>query len=254
MKIGSAVKVALTTATLAHVAPYALTLAAYAPKQASFVTRRLPHMYGLGRPGHLALTFDDGPDKHGTPALLNALDTQNWKATFFMLGENVRRHPSIVRDVVSRGHEVQTHGYAHGSYLKMPLPAALDDMRRGRETLEDVTGLAVTRFRPPFGTLSASAMVAARILRLQITLWTAWGMDWEAQATPARIDQRIRLGLLDGGTLLLHDSDCLCATGSWRHTLATIPLLTETLQEHQLQVGPLTQHFEVCADGRIKGG
>src|SRR5439155_12318005 len=73
--------------------------------------RRLtPRLAGEGRPGGIALTFDDGPDPAGTPAVLETLAGFGWPATFFVLGVQVRRYPAIARLVVDAGHELGVHG------------------------------------------------------------------------------------------------------------------------------------------------
>ena len=63
--------------------------------------RLTPDLVGLGRQGHVALTFDDGPDPASTPEFLGALDTLGWHATFFMLGEMVRKAPSLAAEVAA---------------------------------------------------------------------------------------------------------------------------------------------------------
>src|SRR5262249_33711165 len=80
-----------------------------APTVGSFrpvATRLTPALAGMGREGHVALTFDDGPDPASTPRILEALDGLGWTATFFMLGEMVRRAPSLAGEVAAAGHEV----------------------------------------------------------------------------------------------------------------------------------------------------
>lgn len=79
--------------------------------------RCLPDLAGVGEAGHLALTFDDGPDPVSTLAFLDALDSLRWRATFFMLGEMAAAHPDVAKEVARRGHEVAVHGYAHSSHL-----------------------------------------------------------------------------------------------------------------------------------------
>src|SRR4051812_3475218 len=68
----------------------------------------------------LALTFDDGPDPRGTPAVLAALAEAAATATFFVLGERVERRPEMVEAVLAAGHEVEVHGYAHLRHPRTP--------------------------------------------------------------------------------------------------------------------------------------
>ena len=73
-------------------------------------------------------------------------------------------------------------------------------------------------------------------------LWSAWGRDWRAEATPASVVADIGRGVVAGGTVLLHDSDCTSATSSWRTTVAALPLLAELLDGLGLRVGTLAGH------------
>jgi peptidoglycan-N-acetylglucosamine deacetylase len=80
-------------------------------------------------------------------------------------------------------------------------------------------------------------------------LWSAWGRDWRAEATPGSVVADLDRGILRGGTILLHDSDCTSATSAWRITVAALPLLAEHLDRMGLRVGPLRDHGvgERCA-------
>ena len=82
---------------------------------AARVRDRLPRLNGDGRPDHVALTFDDGPDPASTPAFLDLLDELGVRATFFVLGSMVERAPALARELAGRGHEVGVHGWDHRS-------------------------------------------------------------------------------------------------------------------------------------------
>lgn len=226
-----------------HVAPYALTLNAYTLSQYAKGLVMWPQLYGIGKPGHVALTFDDGPDAASTPKILDMLEELNWKATFFMLGEMTRRNPGVAKDVADRGHEIALHGYAHESYLRMPITAAIEDVKRARDVVESTTDREVTLFRPPYGTLSGPAVGAIYANKLQTVLWTAWGRDWERDTTPVRVAANVTNGVLNGGTVLLHDSDCASAPNGMRATLDALPLIADIFDKQNLTAGPLRDHF-----------
>jgi peptidoglycan-N-acetylglucosamine deacetylase len=203
------------------------------------VRRLTPRLAGLGSAGHAALTFDDGPVPASTPAFLEALARHRLRATFFMLGEEVRRAPALAAEVAAAGHEVAVHGDDHRNLLRRDPLATLDGLRRARDTLAEATGTAPGWFRPPYGVLTGAALLAAARLHLRPVLWTAWGRDWRAEATPASILADLDAGRLDGGTLLLHD---YAASGSWRATLAAVGPLAELLAARGLVAGPLGDH------------
>jgi len=204
--------------------------------------RLLPGLAGLGTPGHVALTFDDGPHPAGTPAVLAALAELGWRATFFMLGTQARAHPGLAAAVADAGHEIAPHGDEHRYLFTRSHRWIRDDLTNGVMALQTATGTRPRWFRPPYGVLTAGGVGAARRLGLRPLLWTAWGRDWRPGATPRSVVQQLERGVLDGGTVLLHDSDVTSTPGSWRVTVAALPLLAEELARQGLRVGPAGEH------------
>ncbi len=219
----------------AHAAPF---VSVVAPLR----RRWLPGLSGTGAPTRVALTFDDGPDPASTPAFLDALDDLGWKATFFMLGSMVRRAPDLAAQVVSAGHEVAVHGDQHRNHLWRSPRDVFIDLERATTTIVEATGRQPVWFRPPYGGLSTGSLVAARRLGLRTVLWTTWGRDWRAQATPASVAADVGSHLRPGGTVLLHDSDCTSAPGAWRSALGSLPALSELFAAQCLQPAPLSDH------------
>ncbi|MER5350899.1 polysaccharide deacetylase family protein [Kitasatospora sp. NPDC002551] len=220
---------------LLHLAPAAVRL----PPVRRHLARRTA---GYGDPGHVALTFDDGPDPRGTPPILDALDALGVRATFFLLGSMLERAPDLGRELVARGHEVAVHGWHHRRQYR---PAPTRDLRELHRTTEAVTALTGTRplwYRPPYGVLTAGLALAAHRLRLRPVLWTTWGRDWLPTATGPSVYAAARPTLTGGATLLLHDSDCTSAPDSWRATLAALPLIATHCHTHNLTLGPLRDH------------
>jgi peptidoglycan/xylan/chitin deacetylase (PgdA/CDA1 family) len=204
--------------------------------------RALPGLAGMGRPDHVALTFDDGPDPASTPAVLEVLARLGWRATFFMLGEMAWRAPGVAAEVAAAGHEVALHGDAHRNLLRRTPSQVARDLRRGRDRVTAASGQQPTWYRPPYGVLTGPALLHAARLGLRPVLWTAWGRDWRAAATPASVSDDVLRGVVAGGTVLLHDADCTSAPGAWRSTVGALPLLAERLEAAGLRVGPLRDH------------
>ncbi|MCU4184378.1 polysaccharide deacetylase family protein [Acidiferrimicrobium sp. IK] len=221
------------SAVLFHVAPAAVAWR-------RMRCRVVPALSGVGRPGHVALTFDDGPDPRSTPVILEALAKLDWKATFFVLGSQVRRAPDLLDEILDQGHELGVHGDHHVSHLRRPAPWAVADVRRARDLVEDRTGQAMRWFRPPYGALAASSVVAGRRNGLQTVLWSTWGRDWREEATPGSVVADVTRTWHAGPTVLLHDSDVTSAAGSWRSAVGALPLLAEAWEHYD--VGPLRDH------------
>ncbi|MCW2938883.1 MAG: polysaccharide deacetylase [Actinomycetia bacterium] len=236
--MGRTVRVALSGIAVGIAVQAAPAVAAIAPLRRSL----MPGLAGAGDPRHVALTFDDGPGPDSTPQFLDVLDKYQVKATFFLLGMMLEAAPELGRELVAAGHEVAVHGWEH---RPMPLRghrATYDDLARARDLIAAATGETPRWYRPPYGVLSASALVAARRLGLTPILWTNWGRDWERGATPESVFTTVTRDLKGGATVLLHDCDCTSAPGSWRNTLGALPVLLDELHGRGLSVGPLREH------------
>jgi len=186
--------------------------------------------------GHgYALTFDDGPHAQGTPAALEILAAAGVRATFFLVGEQLRRNPSLGREIVAAGHEVGLHCDRHRNLLRLAPWQVRTDIARARASIEDDTGRSPNLYRPPYGVLNATALRVARGHGWRTVLWSHWGKDWQARATPESIAARVTDGVGEGAVLLLHDADDYSAPGSWRRTVAALPRVLDTLAQRGLQ-------------------
>jgi peptidoglycan-N-acetylglucosamine deacetylase len=178
-----------------------------------------------------ALTFDDGPHPQGTPAVLEILAAANVRATFFLVGEQVRRDPGLAGEIVAAGHGVGVHCHRHRNLLRLTPWQVREDILRALEIIERATGGSPALYRPPYGTSNAFALAFARRQGWRTLLWSHWGRDWEASATPESIAARVTGGAGEGSVLLLHDADDYSAPGSWRRTVAALPLVLDRLGE-----------------------
>ncbi len=182
-----------------------------------------------------ALTFDDGPHAQGTPAALEILAATGVQATFFLVGEQVRRNPGLVEEILAAGHEIGLHCDRHRNLLRLAPWQVRADIARAQDTIEAATGCAVGLYRPPYGVLNAAALRVARGRGWRTLLWSHWGRDWEARSTPESIAARVTDGVGEGAVLLLHDADDYSSQDSWRRTVAALPRVLDTLAQRGLQ-------------------
>jgi peptidoglycan/xylan/chitin deacetylase (PgdA/CDA1 family) len=190
---------------------------------------------GLG----YALTFDDGPDARGTPAVLEILARAGARATFFLVGEQVQRNPSLVGEITAAGHTIGIHCQRHRNLLRLTPRQVREDLRAASATIEDLSAQRVRLYRPPYGILNAAALCVARRSAWRTFLWSHWGRDWDARATPRSIARRVTSDATAGSVGLLHDSDRYGAPDSWRRTAAALPVVLETLAERGLEPSAL---------------
>jgi len=184
-----------------------------------------------------ALTFDDGPHAQGTPAVLEILAREHVPATFFLVGEQVRRNPALAREIVQAGHHIGLHCDRHRNLLRLAPHQVRQDIARAQATIVEVTGCAPALYRPPYGILNATALRIARERGWRTLLWSEWGRDWEARATPSSIAARVTDGASEGSVLLLHDADDYSAPGSWARTAAALPEVLGRLAARGLRPG-----------------
>jgi peptidoglycan-N-acetylglucosamine deacetylase len=188
------------------------------------IPRRLPGARGV------ALTFDDGPHPEGTPAVLAALARAGARATFFLVGEQVRRRPALAAEIVAAGHAVALHCDRHRNQLRLSAAEVREDLARGVAAIEEATGHPAQWQRPPYGIYSAAGLRAAREAGLRPLLWSRWGKDWRKLTTPERIAARATKSLAPGDVILLHDADFYSARRSYERTVAALPIIIGELE------------------------
>lgn len=152
------------------------------------------------------LTFEDGPDRDGTPALLDALDAVGALATFFLLGEQLMRAPRLGGLIRDRGHEIALHGYAHDAHDTLYPGQTRDDIARGLGTVEAATAVRARFYRPPFGLFSDASYEACDDLGLERVVWSAEAAD----------------RLTEGSIVRLHESGAYDGAGAAAEAIAAL--------------------------------
>jgi peptidoglycan/xylan/chitin deacetylase (PgdA/CDA1 family) len=220
----------------AVVAQWAPAAAAILPQagRALGIPTALPSARGV------LFSFDDGPHPEGTPAVLAALDRAGIPAVFFVSGEQAERYPWLVREIAAAGHELALHGYRHQTRRQWSSRLLADDTRRALDAVSAAAGAVPRLYRPPHGVFSLTGLQLIRGLGLEPLLWSKWGRDWERRATASTIADNATVGLRAGDVLLLHDADHYGADGSWRATIAALPLIVDRIAAAGLEAASLS--------------
>ena len=211
---------------------------------ASMLPRRYFVVRGLARSSAIALTFDDGPDPTHTPRLLQVLKQFNIKATFFLIGQKVERHPNLVRLISDEGHEIGHHSFTHGEPAITSSQALLRETRETIAALESILGNRPTLFRPPHGKLRAGAMLGLMAMSQRVVLWNRDPRDYRC-ASSAELELSLAaMHYAPGDIILLHDRIPHTAEA----LKAAIPYIMERQPDLQFKTvsGLLTAH----ANGR----
>lgn len=190
------------------------------------------------RDARVALTFDDGPNPHATPAILDALRAENVTATFFLLGKHVERWPDIARRVASDGHDLGNHGYHHRK-LHFRGPAYVRvDLALGTDAITRAAGAEPRFFRAPHGFRSPWVSGIAKDLGQRTIGWTlgVWDSDRPGADEIAR---RAVDGSRPGTILLLHDGDGYDPNGDRMQTAQALPRIIRGLRERGFEFARL---------------
>ena len=165
----------------------------------------------------VALTFDDGPSVRNTPALLDVLAAAEVRATFFLIGNHVRRHPELARRVVAAGHTVGNHTEMHPNLTRKPAKRIHAELAACQQAIADVTGVLPVLFRPPYGGRRPAVLRIARELCRTPVMWNVTAGDW-ASPGPETLLARVEHGLARNkrrgrtSNVLLHDASHLDGT------------------------------------------
>lgn len=151
-----------------------------------------------------ALTFDDGPDPDFTPRILEVLDAYSVNATFFALGHNAAQHPRLLREVVSAGHEVGSHGWKHLNLSQTSPAETRREILQGTELVEDHGEVPVRVFRPPYGRFNEIAVRLLAERRQDMYVWsvTRGELTWQE---PWRVARHVIEQAQPGDIVDLHD-------------------------------------------------
>ena len=145
------------------------------------------------------LTFDDGPIPEATPFILKTLAEFNIKATFFMVGDNVRKYPDLYRQVVEAGHRIGNHTYHHIGGFRHSIKHYCDDADQANELLH--TDL----FRPPHGWMRIDQYLWLG-RKYRIVMWDLVTRDYSKWLTPQEVLNNVRRYTRNGFIITFHDS------------------------------------------------
>jgi peptidoglycan/xylan/chitin deacetylase (PgdA/CDA1 family) len=153
----------------------------------------------------LVLTYDDGPGPVATTALLDLLAQYQAKATFFVIGKQAQSNPELTQRIVSEGHELASHSYAHLNAWKVSPWSSLNDVTQGFKSLSQLN-IAFSLFRPPYGKINLLTWLATIAGGYRLGWWTVVSGDtYPSLPDPSTIVQAVEAA--GGGVVLMHDMD-----------------------------------------------
>lgn len=163
------------------------------------------HSRGPATHPYIAMTFDDGPHPRNTPRLLDMLRQRNIKATFYVIGQNVKMYPEITRRIVAEGHEIGNHTYTHRKLTVLSDSQVRGEMTKTRTAIIDATGVQPRTMRPPYGALlqRQREMIYSEYGYPTI-MWSVDPKDWQRPGVSV-VRDRIVSNTRNGSIVLAHD-------------------------------------------------
>lgn len=152
----------------------------------------------------LYLTFDDGPHPRHTEVVLDVLQSQGVRATFFTVGTNVVRFPELVAREISEGHSVANHTYSHHHMNSLDDNEFAEELVKWEEAMYSGHRYTSKLFRPPEGILSTSQAAVLARLGYDTVLWTVDTRDWAHESVESIVDN-VLSNAGDGAVILFHD-------------------------------------------------
>lgn len=145
------------------------------------------------------LTFDDGPIPEVTPWVLDTLDQYGIKATFFCVGDNVRKYPDIYRMIIERGHQVGNHTFNHIQGIRTWTKNYIANVQKAAGFIDSAL------FRPPHGHMRYPQILFLR-KRYKIIMWDVVTRDYSPHMTPNGVFNVVRKYTRNGSIIVFHDS------------------------------------------------
>ena len=180
----------------------------------------------------VALTFDDGPSPQWTPLILDELKEANVKATFFMLGEHVKKYPQVARRVAAEGHDIGNHTYSHHVLIYYKMDELESEIKQAENVIRQVTGKTTVFFRPPKAWLTGEEKQKIKELGYEVVLWSLNSKDW-VTFDDKYIIKYLLHHVRPGDIILFHDSGGVFTVegGNRKETVLAIRKLIERLKE-----------------------
>jgi len=186
-----------------NIAEFKKKIRKYIPRV--FMAQRLPNNVQ----NSVVLTFDDGPDKLNTPAVLTILKKYDVRAIFFIVGNRLEKAPHVLNMIAEEGHIIANHSYSHNGLNKLSAIEYYKDLKRCQNLISSQIVSEPRMFRPPNGSLSLKSLIIPRILGMKVIMWSLDGSDWDCKCPEKAKIIGCDLGskVVPGDIVLLHDDN-----------------------------------------------
>ncbi len=173
----------------------------------SFPARKRRYFYeGFRQGNNIALTFDDGPNYQFTSPLLSLLREKKVPATFFLLGENARLHPQLVKEIAESGCEPGNHSFTHMNLGNAPPEKIREELEKTQSEIQKACGILPMVLRAPYGVAGEQLARTAYELKLDPIFWSIDTNDYKKTVTKDDIVKTVLRDARAGSIILMHDN------------------------------------------------
>jgi peptidoglycan/xylan/chitin deacetylase (PgdA/CDA1 family) len=174
------------------------------------------------------LTFDDGPTPEITEWTLQQLKIYNAKATFFCIGDNIRKYPEIFQKVIAEEHSIGNHTFNHLNGWKTSDVDYIKNSQLCQSTIHNQPSKINNVFRPPYGKIKPSQSKKLRKLGYKIIMWDVLSEDFDTKISPEQCLENVLKNVTSGSIIVFHDSK-----KAYRNLEYTLPRTLEFLKEKE---------------------
>jgi peptidoglycan-N-acetylglucosamine deacetylase len=191
-------------------------------------------------PKIIAISFDDGPSIKYTEKILEVLQQNDIHATFFVVGQNVKKNPDVLKKVFTAGNQIGSHSYTHPNFSTLSSAAMTKELTKTNEQIHQTINIYPTLFRPPFGACPSQCKVVVSASGLKKVTWDYMVNDWDSNKTSAaEIASNVIKHAKPNAIITMHDGG-----GNREKTLMALPTIISTLKQQGYQfvtIGELLQ-------------
>lgn len=152
---------------------------------------------------YIALSFDAAWDNSQTKQILDILDENDIKVTFFMTGEWISKYPDDVKEIAKRGHELGNHSDTHKMMSRLKREDIIDELKATHQKVYDLTGIDMKVFRPPYGDYNDNLIATACSLKYHVVQWDVDSLDWKDYGSKSIINTVCNHKHLGNGSIIL---------------------------------------------------
>ncbi|SFF57138.1 polysaccharide deacetylase family sporulation protein PdaB [Halobacillus alkaliphilus] len=196
----------------------------------------------------IALTFDDGPDQQYTPEILDILNEHKVKATFFLMGSRVVKHPDVTKRIVNEGHAIGNHTYWHPNLAEADIHQMEWEINHTNNQIYQATGKTTQWFRAPYGALNQQQVLSLGFLGYKGIGWSIDTEDWKGPGKKA-ITRQVINNVHPGAIILMHNA------GHWTQDLSgtaeSLDELIPLLKRNGYQFVTIPQMWQLNHHGQI---